>query len=123
MTIEEIRELIQLVNETGVAELEVQRGENRVRIRKSFGTETGVILQSSVPAQISSAKKPLETMEHLAILKRWYYRGTRIGEIFFADAKGDLPMRRVVRGLSRVFHGDKQEPEPAQPHGQQPMPS
>jgi acetyl-CoA carboxylase biotin carboxyl carrier protein len=39
MTIEEIRELIQLVTDTGVAELEVQRGENRVRIRRSFGGE------------------------------------------------------------------------------------
>ncbi|MBM3775380.1 MAG: acetyl-CoA carboxylase biotin carboxyl carrier protein [Acidobacteria bacterium] len=35
MTIEEIRELIALVGETGVAELEVQRGENRVRIRRA----------------------------------------------------------------------------------------
>ncbi len=33
MTLEEIRELIKLVSETGVAELEVQRGDNRVRIR------------------------------------------------------------------------------------------
>jgi acetyl-CoA carboxylase biotin carboxyl carrier protein len=32
MKIEEIRELIDLVTETGVAELEVQRGEDRVRI-------------------------------------------------------------------------------------------
>jgi len=37
VTIDEIRELIQLVAETGVAELEVQRGENRVRIRRAFG--------------------------------------------------------------------------------------
>ncbi len=35
MTIEEIRELIALANESGVAELEVQRGENRVRIRRA----------------------------------------------------------------------------------------
>src|SRR5258706_3564177 len=35
MTVEEIRELIQLASETGVAELEVQRGENRVRIRRA----------------------------------------------------------------------------------------
>jgi acetyl-CoA carboxylase biotin carboxyl carrier protein len=35
MTIDEIRELISLVNESGVAELEVQRGENRVRIRRT----------------------------------------------------------------------------------------
>jgi excinuclease ABC subunit C len=55
------------------------------------------------------AKSALETMEHLALLKRWYYRGSRTGEIFFADAKGELPMRRIVRGISRVFHGEKPE--------------
>ena len=36
MTNEEIRQLIQLVMETGVAELEVQRGEDRVRIRRDM---------------------------------------------------------------------------------------
>ena len=66
-------------------------------------------LQSLSPAQ---AKAALETMEHLALLKRWYYRGSRTGEIFFADAKGVLPMRRIVRGISRVFHGEKPEPDP-----------
>lgn len=35
MTIDEIRELIKVVTETGVAELEVQRGDNRVRILRS----------------------------------------------------------------------------------------
>src|SRR5579884_2648542 len=34
MTNEEIRELIQMVVDSGVAEIEVQRGENRVRIRR-----------------------------------------------------------------------------------------
>jgi acetyl-CoA carboxylase biotin carboxyl carrier protein len=34
MTVDEIRELIQLASETGITELEVQRGENRVRIRR-----------------------------------------------------------------------------------------
>lgn len=51
----------------------------------------------------------IERMEHLAILKRWYYRGTRMGEIFFADAKGELPMRRVVRGIGRVYRGEAPE--------------
>src|ERR1700722_19110905 len=41
MTNEEIRELIQIVTDTGVAELEVQRGDNRVRIRRSFGLSGG----------------------------------------------------------------------------------
>jgi excinuclease ABC subunit C len=60
------------------------------------------------------AQTALEAMEHLAILKRWYYRGTRIGEIFFRDDKAALPMRRVVRGISRVYRGEKPEME-AQP--------
>lgn len=53
----------------------------------------------------------LETMEHLAILKRWFYRSSRAGEIFFTDAKGVLPMRRIVRGISRVYRGEKPEAE------------
>ncbi|MBZ5591378.1 MAG: acetyl-CoA carboxylase biotin carboxyl carrier protein [Acidobacteriia bacterium] len=53
MTIEEIRELIQLVSDTGVAELEVQRGENRVRIRRAFSEEAHDI---SVPNQQPATK-------------------------------------------------------------------
>lgn len=53
----------------------------------------------------------IEGMEHLAILKRWCYRGTRTGEIFFADDKGQLPMRRLVRGIGRVYKGEAPESE------------
>ncbi len=37
MTIEEIRELIHVVCSSGIAELEVQRGENRVWIKRTAG--------------------------------------------------------------------------------------
>jgi excinuclease UvrABC nuclease subunit len=57
-------------------------------------------------------RSALERMEHLAILKRWCYRGTRKGEIFFADAKGELPMRRIVRGIGRVYNGEAAEAAP-----------
>src|SRR5579864_6486824 len=67
----------------------------------------------SFPAEKS--RTVMETMEHLALLKRWYYRGTRIGEIFFADAKGEPPLRRIVRGISRVFRGEKPESSSNQP--------
>ena len=35
MTLDEIHELIRVVTDTGIAELEVQRGDNRVRIRRA----------------------------------------------------------------------------------------
>ena len=52
-----------------------------------------------------------QVMEHLAILKRWYFRSSRLGEIFFADAKGELPWRRIVRGVARVYKGEHAAPE------------
>jgi acetyl-CoA carboxylase biotin carboxyl carrier protein len=58
MTIEEIRELIQLVTETGIAELEIQRGDNRVRIRRSQGMETSVILPSMAVAAPPTVPSP-----------------------------------------------------------------
>src|SRR6202790_5155476 len=75
---------------------------------QSMESRVQAALDSCPPAKAGGA---LETMEHLALLKRWYYRGSRIGEIFFADAKGELPMRRIVRGISRVFRGEKPEEE------------
>jgi acetyl-CoA carboxylase biotin carboxyl carrier protein len=36
MTIDEIKELVQLVIDTGIAEIEVKRGEDNVRIRRSL---------------------------------------------------------------------------------------
>ena len=71
-------------------------------------------MESRVLAVLDSfpAVKPrpaLETMEHLALLKRWYYRGSRVGEIFLTDDKGVFPMRRIVRGIGRVVRGEGPE--------------
>jgi hypothetical protein len=68
---------------------------------------------ASFPPPTASTK--LETMEHLALLKRWYYRSSRAGEIFLIDDKGTLPMRRVVRGIARVYRGEKSEANTVNP--------
>ena len=44
MTVDEIRELIELATETGIDELEVQRGDNRVRIRRSIAGHRELVL-------------------------------------------------------------------------------
>ena len=63
-------------------------------------------IASLLPA---SPKSAIELMEHVAILKRWYYRSSRVGEIFFADEKDTLPLRRIVRAVSRVYKGERPE--------------
>jgi excinuclease UvrABC nuclease subunit len=68
-------------------------------------------MESRITEALAAVEAPklrgaLEWMEHLALLKRWYYRTIKVGELFLAD-DGELPMRRVVRGVSRVFRGEK----------------
>jgi acetyl-CoA carboxylase biotin carboxyl carrier protein len=49
MTLDEIREMIQVVTETGIAELEVQRGEDRVRIRRHIETRAAEVVFAAPP--------------------------------------------------------------------------
>jgi excinuclease ABC subunit C len=73
-------------------------------------------MESRVEQAIESFSRPqkisaTERMEQLAILKRWYYRSQRSGEIFIADERGRFPLRRLARGIGRVYRGEKaQEP-------------
>jgi len=50
MTLDEIRELINLATETAIAELEVQRGDSRVRIRRSMGAPPEFVFAPPAPA-------------------------------------------------------------------------
>jgi acetyl-CoA carboxylase biotin carboxyl carrier protein len=55
VTIDEIRELIALANETGVAELEVQRGEDRVRIRRAgFANPQEMVAATGVGVHVAA---------------------------------------------------------------------
>lgn len=54
MTIEEIKELLAVFTASGVAELEVQRGDNRLRVKRSCGIQQDVIV-SAVPQPIVAA--------------------------------------------------------------------
>jgi len=89
---------------SGPADFAIQPAEHA----KSQSMESRVqeALAALPPANVRSTA---ERTEHLAILKRWYYRGTRIGEIFLVNQNGELPFRRIVRGISRVYRGEKPE--------------
>jgi acetyl-CoA carboxylase biotin carboxyl carrier protein len=59
VTVDEIRELIHLTAETGIAELEVQRGENRVRIRRGFAApQEFVVAPAYAQSAVASAPAP-----------------------------------------------------------------
>jgi acetyl-CoA carboxylase biotin carboxyl carrier protein len=80
MTVEEIKELIRVVHETGIAELEVQRGENRVRIRRNSGPVTQEVILTPTssatqtvpappPAPVAAAPVPVQAESEPVFVK------------------------------------------------------
>ncbi len=55
MTIDEIKQLIYVLQETGIAELEVQRGDSRVRIRRATAPTQDVIVPAVLPMAMGPA--------------------------------------------------------------------
>ncbi len=49
--------------------------------------------------------------EHLALLARWYYRGTRKGEFVPFESWEKIPFRRLVNAVNRVAHGEENTDE------------
>jgi len=57
MTNQEIKELLQIFEESGVAEMEVQRGENRLRLRRAPTTQE-LQVPAAAPAQPAAPHAP-----------------------------------------------------------------
>ena len=49
MTIKEIKEILELFNSTDVAEMEVQRGDNKVRLRRASAEVNQVVMPMAAP--------------------------------------------------------------------------
>jgi acetyl-CoA carboxylase biotin carboxyl carrier protein len=95
MTNDEIRELIQLATDTGVAELEVQRGENRVRIRTKFGVEATVMApQAVVTAAPAPAAKP-EAPAKKETDSLVYVKSPIVGTYYDCSSPGSPPFVRI----------------------------
>lgn len=62
---------------------------------------------------VEDKRSALQFSEELALLKRWYYRTHKTGEIVVAGLDGELSARRVAHAVSKVFRGEKETSEPA----------
>ncbi|HSU57670.1 MAG TPA: acetyl-CoA carboxylase biotin carboxyl carrier protein [Bryobacteraceae bacterium] len=112
MTIDEIKELIRVVQETGILELEVQQGDNRVRIRvasnqdivlpailsgAAAGASTGPTAHHAQEAVAAPAATASPEDERDAIVK-----SPIVGTYYDAPAPGTAPFIKV---------GDRVEPK------------
>ena len=107
MSNDEIRELVQLVVESGVAEIEVQRGTDRVRIRRTVGVRQEVMMtptmmaphptpspeasvhNAPIPAAASAAATPVVTGSEVIV------KSPIVGTYYDAPKPGDPPFVKV----------------------------
>jgi acetyl-CoA carboxylase biotin carboxyl carrier protein len=105
MTIEEINQLIHTVISTGIAELEVQRGENRVWIKRATGTvtqeivATGPVAATSTGASTAAAVKAAENAD-LTDPSLIAVKSPIVGTFYEAPSPGSPPFVKVGDGVS-----------------------
>ena len=106
MTVEEIRELIRLAQDTGVADLEVQRGENRVRIRRAASgnqeaaSDAAFFLTTpvtpSAAAAVAAAVPPThEALETAADANLVLVKSPIVGTFYESPSPGAPPFVRI----------------------------
>jgi acetyl-CoA carboxylase biotin carboxyl carrier protein len=103
MSNDEIKELIQLVMDSGIAELELQRGDNRVRIRRSMGTMQEITIpatmtghppnstdgQASASSALSSMAAPPPAANEVIV------KSPIVGTFYEGPKPGDPPFVKV----------------------------
>jgi acetyl-CoA carboxylase biotin carboxyl carrier protein len=103
MTIDEIKELIQIVQDTGIAELEVRRGENSVRVRGTVLHTQEIAVPAALQAQFpnaaqSSGAAPAKQEDERDIV----VKSPIVGTYYDAPSPGSSPF---------VKPGDRVEPK------------
>lgn len=88
MTIQEIKELLELFHASGVAEMEVQRGENRVRFKRA-APETQPISAPAPAAAAPAAAPPA------AESKDVFVKSPIVGTFYESPAPGKPPFVQV----------------------------
>jgi acetyl-CoA carboxylase biotin carboxyl carrier protein len=90
MSNDEIKELIQLVIESGIAELEIERGEERVRIRRTLEPATAApvpVVVETTQSTPPAAPEPAAN-EHIQ-------KSPIVGTYYDAPKPGDPPFVKV----------------------------
>lgn len=104
MNVDEIRELIKLATETGIAELEVQRGQDRVRIRRAAFTNHEITVGAPAPpgpaavggvAPVPSFEAPREHTEPPADPNLILVKSPIVGTFYESPSPDAPPFVRV----------------------------
>jgi acetyl-CoA carboxylase biotin carboxyl carrier protein len=101
MTIEEIKELLKIFNESGVGELELQRGKDLLRIRRSVEPSGGAVVHAAPPiprahppaAAAAPVPQPVQIPEPVS--NQVLVKSPIVGTFYEAPSPGAAPYVKV----------------------------
>jgi acetyl-CoA carboxylase biotin carboxyl carrier protein len=88
MTNEEIKELLQIFNESDVAEMEVQRGTNRLRLRRAVAAQEHVVPAAAPHPAAAPANHPVPALAARADANQILVKSPIVGTYYDAPAPG-----------------------------------
>ena len=100
--IEVVRKLAELLNETGLGEIEVERGDLRVRVARGGGYEPYPMLHAPAPATAAPAPAPVSTAPAPAEPRGDAVKSPMVGTVYLQASPGSEPF---VRAGSQVAAG------------------
>lgn len=88
---------------------QVASGFTGKKLRSTLENRLQSLLDELKNEALANPRTSEELSEHLSLLSRWYYRtaARRTGEIFFEES-GAFQLAKVLRGISRVYCGQKE---------------
>ncbi|MFA5069290.1 MAG: acetyl-CoA carboxylase biotin carboxyl carrier protein [Candidatus Omnitrophota bacterium] len=108
MNLKEIKEIIGLMEEHGLAEIEIEKGDQKIKLRKTLKSEPAQAIQQPSAAQnlsgtnTSSAqeylkeKKPLNVIEIKAPIVGTFYRAPSPDAAAFVEVGQEIEVGQVV---------------------------
>jgi acetyl-CoA carboxylase biotin carboxyl carrier protein len=88
MTNQEIKELLQIFNESDVAEMEVQRGTNRLRLRRAVAAQEHVVPAAAPQPSAAPANHPVPALAARADANQILVKSPIVGTYYDAPAPG-----------------------------------
>ncbi len=104
MDIRKVKKLIELLEESGIAEIEIKEGEESVRISRHSPNAPMMPMQYAAPAPMPAASAPAEsTSTEPAIVSGHQVTSPMVGTFYEASSPGAAPFTEVGK---KVKEGD-----------------
>src|SRR5579862_6817503 len=100
MDLRKVRKLIELIQETGIAEIEIKEGEESVRITSAAGKTTVVAPQQPIPAPMYQAPTPPPAAPTPApitepAINKHSVKAPMVGTVYLSPSPGAKPFIEI----------------------------